>query len=229
MADMEQLDAMISELDIKPGMALLDFGCGDGQIAEYIADTTRAAVTGIDIANEAIQLAEIRTRAKSGRVKFCVADLEGRLESLSENRFDRIYAVDSLFFVPDQLFVTRRLLHLLKPEGMMGIFYICRPEVGTAETPLAHALTALGISYHVRDFSEQNAAHWKKKKQVLLELEDMFKGEGNEFLYKNRLAECDGLEHFHRYLYLAAGVNRVLPGDSDRPSGAPSNRKEYAK
>ena len=206
MADMEQLDALIDELQIKPGMALLDFGCGDGQIAEHIGDTTRATVTGVDIANEAIQLAEIRTRAKSDRVKFCVVDLEGRLETLSENRFDRIYAVDSLFFVPDQLFVTRRLLRLLKPDGRMGVFYICRPELGTAETPFAQALTNLGVSYRVRDFSEQNAAHWKKKKQVLLELEGMFEAEGSEFLFRNRLAECVGLEHFHRYLYLTAGA-----------------------
>ena len=46
MADMEQIDAMISELGIKPGMALLDFGCGDGQIAGYITDTTQTTVTG---------------------------------------------------------------------------------------------------------------------------------------------------------------------------------------
>ncbi len=55
MADMEQVHSALSALGVSSGMSLLDFGCGDGQITEYIADTTGADVTGVDIAGEAIR------------------------------------------------------------------------------------------------------------------------------------------------------------------------------
>ena len=61
---------------------------------------------------------------------------------------------------------------------------------------------ALKLPYTTYDLSVQNREHWLKKRQVLQELEPEFESEGSQFLFKNRLAECDGLEHFHRYLYL---------------------------
>lgn len=203
MADLEQISALLSELEIEKDMALLDFGCGDGQISEYIADLTQTKVTGVDISNQAIRLAQQRTRNKGDRTTFYLADLEGKLGTFSNNSFDRIVAIDSLFFVSNMQLVTERLLHRLKRNGKMGVFYICPAHIEANETPLAKALTDLGKTYLARDFSAQNTQHWRRKKQVLLELESLFKAEGNEFLFKNRLAECDGLDSFHRYLYIA--------------------------
>ncbi|HSL47151.1 MAG TPA: hypothetical protein VK897_27175, partial [Anaerolineales bacterium] len=106
------------------------------------------------------------------------------------------------FFAPDQAFVTERLLSLLRPGGKLAVFYICSPDAEGTETALTKALTDIGMPYRVKDLSAQNAAHWQKKKQVLLELESTFQAEGNAFLFKNRLAECDGMQSFHRYLYI---------------------------
>jgi cyclopropane fatty-acyl-phospholipid synthase-like methyltransferase len=202
MADMGQLQVMLSELQVKPGMALLDFGCGDGQISEHIAEITQTCVTGVDFAELAIKLAQDRTRNKRDRVQFEWVDLEKKPGSFPPVNFDCILAIDSVFFAQDQNAVTQQLLNHLKPGGIMGVFYICPPHVWAPETTFAKALDGLGVSYRVRDFSIQNTQHWKKKKQTLLELEPMFMEEGNAFLLKNRLAECDGLANFHRYLYI---------------------------
>jgi cyclopropane fatty-acyl-phospholipid synthase-like methyltransferase len=202
MADLEQINALISELEIEKDMLLLDFGCGDGQISEYIADITQTKVTGVDISDQAIRLADHRTYNKRNRTKFYVADLEGKLDEFSNSSFDRIVAIDSLFFAPNPPFVIGRLLHLLKLNGKMGVFYLCAPHIKANETPFAKTLTDLGKTHYAKDFSTQNTAHWRKKKQVLLELESLFKAEGNEFLFKNRLAECESLDSFHRYLYI---------------------------
>lgn len=202
MADMEQVRVLLTELQVAASQTLLDFGCGDGQISEYIADTTQTCVTGIDVANEAIALAQARTRDKLDRVKFLWADIERQPASLPPQQFDRIVAIDSLFFLRDQRAAVQLFLDRLTPAGRLGVFYISPPATPAAETPLGRALADLDVTYRVRDFSAENTAHWLKKKHVLLELEAMFKAEGHEFLFKNRLAECDGLEKFQRYLYL---------------------------
>lgn len=206
MADMHQLHAALTELQLQANQTLLDFGCGDGRIAEYIAETTQTCVTGVDIADEAIRLAQARTFNKRDRLQFYWADVERGLGHFPAQSFDHILAIDSLFFARDQQMVTQVLLNHLAPNGKMGVFYICPPQVEATETPLAKALHALGATYRVKEFSAQNTQHWTQKKQVLLELEPMFKAEGNAFLFKNRLAECDGLEHFQRYLYLIAAA-----------------------
>jgi SAM-dependent methyltransferase len=205
-ADMAQIGTLLSELRVEAGMALLDFGCGDGRIAEYISDTTQALVTGVDIARRAIELAQMRTQAKRDRLCFYWADVERNRGTWPPGRFDRIVAIDSLFFARDQRAVTQALLGSLAPGGELGVFYHCPGHVFAGETALAGALQDLGASFRVLDLSTQNAQHWRRKKQVLLELEPLFRQEGNTFLFKNRLAECEGLEQFHRYLYLVTAI-----------------------
>ena len=107
MADMAQLGVLLAELDIQPSMSLLDFGCGDGRISEYIADVTQAVVSGVDIAQRAVELAQERTQAKRDRLHFYWADLEGRQGTWPPGQFDRVIAIDSLFFAQDQSAVTQ--------------------------------------------------------------------------------------------------------------------------
>jgi SAM-dependent methyltransferase len=202
MADMEQLQALLTGLEVEAGHRLLDFGCGDGQMAEYIAEATGASVTGVDIAPEAIRIANERTAGKRDRVRFQQADIEREPGSFPEGRFEYIAAIDSLFLVRDQGSVTQALLGRLEPGGRMGVFYICPPGTRADETSLGQALDGMGVEWHAQDFSEQNRVHWIRKKQVLLELESRFRAEGSLFLFRNRMAECEGvMEKFQRYLY----------------------------
>ena len=202
-ADMEQLHTLLDELEVESPMSILDFGCGDGRISEYISDISQTFVSGVDIAGRAIELAQERTQGKHERLHFYWADIGTDHGVFPLEAFDRIIAIDSLFFARDQRVVLEALLGYLRPNGRMGVFYLCPGDISSEQTVLGEALKELvGVSYYVRDLSVQNAQHWRKKKQVLLELESMFYEEGNEFLFKNRMAECNGLEHFHRYLFI---------------------------
>ena len=40
--DLPQLDALLAAADLGPASRVLDLGCGDGRIAEYVSDTTGA-------------------------------------------------------------------------------------------------------------------------------------------------------------------------------------------
>ena len=60
-ADMDQLDRLLEVTGIRAGHRVLDLGCGNGLIAEYISDVTGAQVTGVDFIPGAIRQAQDRT------------------------------------------------------------------------------------------------------------------------------------------------------------------------
>ena len=202
MADMPQLRALMHELHLQPGMSLLDFGCGDGQISEYIADQYNLVVSGVDIAEQALKFAHSRTKEKRSHLRFYHADIERETGNFPGQTFDGIIAIDSLRFTNNQQIVIEKLLNHLRPDGRMGIFYHCSDRLAAEETTLALALHKLNAGDYTLDFTQQNAEHWEKKKKVLKELEPEFHLEGSDFLFRNRLAECTGMERARRYLFI---------------------------
>lgn len=53
--EMRHLEHLISLLHLKPESHVLDLGCGNGRIAEYISDVTGAQAWGMDYIPEAIR------------------------------------------------------------------------------------------------------------------------------------------------------------------------------
>jgi cyclopropane fatty-acyl-phospholipid synthase-like methyltransferase len=73
MMDMAQLDALIAALGLGAGSRVLELGCGNGRIAEYISDVTGANVFGVDSSTVGIRQAIERSVAKRDRLAFCAA------------------------------------------------------------------------------------------------------------------------------------------------------------
>src|SRR4030042_4545747 len=74
-ADIEQLELLKRATRMGPSHNVLDRGCGNGLIAEYLSDTTGAQVTGLDYIEPAILAARRRTAAKSDRLSFISGDI----------------------------------------------------------------------------------------------------------------------------------------------------------
>ncbi len=202
MADMDQLHLALDRLGVKAGSRLFEFGCGDGRMAKYIAQTRGAAVTGVDIAAEAIDLARARTAGLKPRLEFIQADILAAPERVPPGPFDAALAVDSFFFLPDQRSALERIVAHLVPGGKFAIFYIAPLDVELEETALGQALHGLGRCAEAIDLTAANRRHWEKKKAVLEELRADFLAEGSDFLYNNRIAECQGWEAMRRWLIL---------------------------
>jgi SAM-dependent methyltransferase len=66
--DVGQLRLAIQTAPIRPDHCILDIGCGNGMITEYLSDQTGARSTGVDNAAVAIELAIKRTGAKADRL-----------------------------------------------------------------------------------------------------------------------------------------------------------------
>lgn len=106
---------------LKPGMRVLDVGCGPGSITAGLADAVAPGeVIGID-ANPAAIEAAMRLTAAANRpgLRFEVADLY-RLPFAGDS-FDAIFAHALLQHLPDAEDALGRLRCLLKPGGVIAV------------------------------------------------------------------------------------------------------------
>jgi SAM-dependent methyltransferase len=222
-ADLEQIDALIATLRLGPGDSVLDLGCGNGMITEYISDCTGARVTGLDYIPAAIHQATVRTADKAHRLAFRVGDINAL--DLPAAAFDAVIAVDTIYFSHDYSATIRQLLAALRPGGRLAFFYsygwepgmssadFPRETLASERTPLAVALQAHGLTFTTQDFTREDYRLAQLRQQVLAELQAAFAAEDLLFLYENRLGEANGISRgvelglHRRYLY---AVNRVL-------------------
>jgi protein-L-isoaspartate O-methyltransferase len=217
-ADLLHLDHLLQVSRLSASDRILDLGCGNGMIAEYISDQTGAHVTGIDFIPQAIRDALERTQAKRDRLAFRVMDIS-RLDFPSAS-FDVIISIDTLYF-SEVLATLGGCLPLLKAGGRLVAFFdqSCGPGtpledypreiIQADQTELAQALQKLNFSYQTWDYSDAMLAHLRRRRPALAALKTQFEAEGNQFLYESHLGEANGIERAYthgagkRYLYLA--------------------------
>jgi len=223
-SDMAQIDVMLRRLALEPGARVLELGCGNGAMAEYIAQETGARVMGIDYIPEAIAQAQERAARAPEQLSFYLGDIGHLADAQSQlpfrpHSFDALIAVDTLYFT-DLHDTLRQMCVLLSAGGRMVILYgqdkwldksgqgFDPTTLSPSKTPLGQALLSLGLGFETVDFSRANYRHAQLKKAVLEELRPAFEAEGNLFLFENRYAESQGvIRAFEagmavRYLYL---------------------------
>ncbi len=212
--DMKHLQQLLDMLCLKPETRVLDLGCGNGHIAEYISDTTGANVWGIDYIPEAIQQAQKRTEAKEQRLFFKVGNLD--CIDFPDGYFDAVISIDTLYMPTNLTETVRQIKNILKPGGQMGIFYSHvlwgnssqTPEtLQPDKTPVGIALKNNNLPFQARDFTQAAYQHARHKKQIAEEMRSAFEAEGNGFLSEVQLGEAEGTIHsveaerYARYLY----------------------------
>jgi SAM-dependent methyltransferase len=197
-SDMAQLARLLEVLALRPGEKALDLGCGTGLICEYLAQASGANFFGIDYCPDAIALALERTAAMRSQHNFAVQNLDTL--DFPPAAFDALVAIDTLYMPNDLNATLRKMAGLLKPGGRMGIFYSTavwdvggdRARLEADRTPLAEALTRVGLAYRTWDYSAATALHLQRKHVLGLALHDDFAAEGHLALYDYILAESDG-------------------------------------
>jgi ubiquinone/menaquinone biosynthesis C-methylase UbiE len=184
-SDLKEIHLMMEKLELDKDSKVLDIGCGNGKITEYISDITQASVTGIDYVPEAIMLATRRTVEKRYRLNFIVGNLE--MLDFPNESFDAIISIDTIFFSRDMKATLASLKSMLKPNWHMAIFYM--------EYKFEEFLTALkenGLSYDSYDLSRGHYEHMRLKRKIAVELLRSFEEEGNRFIWQNLMAESIG-------------------------------------
>ena len=108
-------------IHIKPGLKMLDVGCGDGVWAICNAKD-KAEVTAIDISEECIKAAEEKNNLESVKVQFKVSKAEDI--DFPEQNFDVVYSITVLQHIPTQEKLEQavyKIVHAVKKEGYILI------------------------------------------------------------------------------------------------------------
>ena len=121
---------------LKPGMRVLDIGCGPGSISAGLA----AAVApgefhGIDMAQSQIEIAiSVAQEAGLSNARFQVAD--ALVLPFPDDHFDIVHCNAFLCHIPDSNAALAEMYRVLKPGGTLGsrepVFDLCfiEPDIG---------------------------------------------------------------------------------------------------
>jgi len=120
------------------GRAVLDVGCGGGILAEAMA-RRGARVTGIDMADKPLKVAELHLLESGAEVRYENASAEQYAEAHA-GAFDVLTCMEMLEHVPDPQSALAACARLLKPGGRAFFSTINR-------NPKAYLFAVIGAEY----------------------------------------------------------------------------------
>ena len=124
MAEAQRLmvEKLYKKLNLKPNSLLLDAGCGEGEVATYLANKYKFQIKGVDLLKFSIEKAN-KKKLNLGlekKVEFQVMDYMN--SDFSKETFDGIYTMETLVHVPDYKRALQEFYRTLKPRGKLVLF-----------------------------------------------------------------------------------------------------------
>ena len=114
----EILDYALSRLKTESdSFTFLDFGCGNGWVADQISKKNNCSFSmGVDGAENMI----LNAKNRQSEAVFCLEDLNS---FETDKKFDLIFSMEVLYYLENPSIVIERIKHMLNPEGrfIMGI------------------------------------------------------------------------------------------------------------
>lgn len=112
----ESGEILVAGLGIRPGMKILDLGCGDGTTA-LPAAKLGADVLGVDIASNLVEAGN-RRASEMGltNLRFQEGDASD-LQSLADRSFDLVVSIFGAMFAPKPQEVAKEMVRVTKPGG----------------------------------------------------------------------------------------------------------------
>jgi len=209
MMDKFQLDYLFDNISISKSDSILDLGCGNGSILNYLIQKYQCQGTGIDQLNPEI----IKKDNKRGTYINGNID-ELKSYSLSPNI---TISVDSLYFSSrlDRLLdilanIKGNRLYLYYSQYIFDEKSEDKSILKCDNTRVAESLGKAGFKYRTIDYSENERCLYEKAMQILPKYEKAFEEEGNKGLFEKKMNENKfGKELYDnncasRYLYIIA-------------------------
>lgn len=113
---------IVQHLDLQPGMAVIDIGCGPGRVTIPVARQVgqQGEVVAMDIQAGMLRRAEEKAQAANlSNIRFLRAGVgDGKL---GRNQFDRALMVTVLGEIPDREAALKEVFEALKPGGILSV------------------------------------------------------------------------------------------------------------
>jgi ubiquinone/menaquinone biosynthesis C-methylase UbiE len=114
----ESGEALVASFGVRPGMRVLDLGCGDGTTAIPSA-RLGADVLGVDIARNLVEAGNRRARELGlDNCRFQEGDA-CNLEDLASASFDLVVSIFGAMFAPRPTDVAREMVRVTRPGGLI--------------------------------------------------------------------------------------------------------------
>src|SRR5436309_13930152 len=112
----ESGEAVVESLGVKPGLKVLDLGCGDGTTA-LPAARRGADVLGVDIARNLVEAGNRRAQEHGlTNLRFQEGDA-CNLSELADDTFDLVVSIFGAMFAPKPFDVAKELVRVTRPGG----------------------------------------------------------------------------------------------------------------
>lgn len=130
-AQEQKLDLICKKIGLKPGMTLLDVGCGWGSFMKYAAEKYGAICTGVTLSKEQIKLGE--ELCKGVPVKFLYEDYR----EVKGKQYDRIVSIGMFEHVGPENYKVymEKMNELLKDDGVFLLHTIGGLDSGKGTDP----------------------------------------------------------------------------------------------
>lgn len=187
MMDKSQLDFLFNNISITKNDFILDLGCGNGCILNFLIQKYECHGVGID------QLDTEKIKRYNG-----IDYIDGSIDELESYGIcpDVTVSVDSLYFSNDLNQLLKKLtdqkdnrLYLYYSQYIFDEEQEDKDILNYNNTRLARSLNQAGINYKAIDYSENERKLYERGIQVLPKYEDAFEREGNRDLYEKKINE----------------------------------------
>ncbi len=135
---------LAERLSLKPGMQVLDIGCGVGGPMGNLARHSGASLVGINNNAYQIKRAEVHTRDVQSLCRFICGDYMQIPEG--DEQYDAAFAIESIVHAPDKTAAFREILRVLRPGACFAGYEWCLTE----------------------DFDPGNATHLRIKHDIMI-------------------------------------------------------------
>jgi MPBQ/MSBQ methyltransferase len=135
----EATEAIAAQMDLRPGMRLLDIGSGIGGPARYFASVHGCHVTGVDLAPEYVRTAQAISVLVG--VSASVQFEQGSATELpfEDHSFDGAYMLHVGMNIQDKVKLFRKVKRALRDKAVYAIFDVMRIGPGELQFPVPWA------------------------------------------------------------------------------------------